>query len=185
MSKRRFQSSDPERQQWQNPEKILTGAGLGQGKTFIDIGCGEGFFSIPAARIVGSTGHVYAFDINEEAIHQLAIQAREEQLDQLIPMTGTGEDTVLCEGGADMVFFGIDLHDFEDPEKVLQNARIMLKTGGKLVDLDWKAQPMEFGPPLEKRFSKEKAMTLIESAGFQLLSADEAGPYHYLIIATP
>jgi ubiquinone/menaquinone biosynthesis C-methylase UbiE len=184
MSRRRFQSDDPERRQWQNPEEILTGAGLVQGNIFIDIGCGEGFFSIPAARIVGPTGHVYAFDINEEAIQQLAIQARKEQLDQLVSMTGTGEDIVLCKGGADMVFFGIDLHDFDDPEKVLQNARIMLKPGGKLVDLDWIAEPMEFGPPLEKRFSKEKAMTMIESAGFHLLSADEAGPYHYLLIAT-
>jgi ubiquinone/menaquinone biosynthesis C-methylase UbiE len=184
MSKRRFQSSDPERRQWQNPEEILTGAGLRQGMTFIDIGCAEGFFSIPAAYIVGSTGKVYAFDINEEATHQLSIQARVEHLDHLIPLMGTGEDTVLCEGGADMVFFGIDLHDFDDPEKVLQNARIMLKPGGKLVDLDWRAKPMEFGPPLKKRFSKEKAMALIESAGFQLLSADEAGPYHYIVIAT-
>jgi ubiquinone/menaquinone biosynthesis C-methylase UbiE len=183
MSKRRFQSDDPERRQWQNPEEILTGAGLGQGMTFVDIGCAEGFFSIPAAYIVGSTGQVYAFDINEKAIHQLSIQAREEHLDHLIPLMGTGEDTVLCEGGADMVFFGIDLHDFDDPERVLQNARIMLKPGGTLVDLDWKDQPMDLGPPLEKRFSKEKAMTLIESAGFQILSAVERGPYHYLIIA--
>jgi ubiquinone/menaquinone biosynthesis C-methylase UbiE len=183
MSKRRFQSSDPERLQWQNPEEILFGAGLRPGMTFIDIGCGEGFFSIPAAYIVGSSGHVYAYDINEEAISQLAIQAREEHLDQLISTTGTGEDTVLCEGGADMVFFGIDLHDFEDPRKVLQNARIMLKPAGVLVDLDWKDQPMEFGPPLEKRFSKEKAMNLIESAGFRIVSAVEAGPYHYLVMA--
>ncbi|MEI7432942.1 MAG: methyltransferase domain-containing protein [Methanomicrobiales archaeon] len=183
MSKRRFQSSDPERLQWQNPEVILSGAGLRAGMTFIDIGCGEGFFSIPAAYIVGSSGHVYAYDINEEAVSQLAIQAREEHLDHLVATTCTGEDTVLFEGCADMVFFGIDLHDFEDPGKVLQNARIMLKPGGILVDLDWKDQPMEFGPPLEKRFSKEKAMNLIESAGFRIVSAVEAGPYHYLIMA--
>jgi ubiquinone/menaquinone biosynthesis C-methylase UbiE len=183
MTKRRFKSNDPERRQWQNPEMILSVAGLRQGMTFIDIGCGEGFFSIPAAHIVGPGGRVYAFDINEEAISQLAIQAREGNLDYLIPMTGTGEDTVICEGGADMVFFGIDLHDFEDPKKVLTNAKIMLKPEGTLVDLDWKNQPMELGPPLEKRFSKEKAMNLMESVGFRIVSASEAGPYHYLVIA--
>ena len=128
-------------------------------------------------------GHVYAFDINEEAIRQLAIQAREENLNQLIPKTGTGEDTVVCEGCADMVFFGIDLHDFDDPGKVLRNAKIMLKPEGTLVDLDWKDQPMEFGPPLEKRFSKEKAMGLMKSAGYRIVSVQEAGPFHYLIIA--
>jgi len=183
MRKRRFKSNDPERRQWQNPEEILSGAGLRTGMTFIDIGCGEGFFSVPAAHIAGKGGRVYAIDINDEAIGQLAIQVREERLDQLIPKTGTGEDTIICEGCADMVFFGINLHDFEDPKKVLSNARIMLRPEGVLVDLDWKDQPMEFGPPLEKRFSKEKAMDLMKSAGFRIISTGEAGPYHYLVIA--
>lgn len=183
MSKRRFISNDPVRRRWQNPEEILSGAGLKSGMTFIDIGCGEGFFSIPAAFIVGPGGQVHAFDINGEAISQLSIQVREEHLDQITPGTGRGEDTVICEGCADMVFFGIDLHDFDDPEKVLRNAKTMLKPDGILVDLDWKAQPMEFGPPLEKRFSLEKAMNLLESAGFRIISTSEAGPHHYLIIA--
>lgn len=183
MTKRRFRSNDPERKRWQNPEHILSDAGLKKGMTFIDIGCGEGFFSIPAAYVVGSEGHVYAFDINEEAIHQLAVQALEENLDQLIPTTGPGEDTVLCEGCADMVFFGIDLHDFNDPMKVLMNAKIMLKPDGILIDLDWKDAPMEFGPPLDKRFSKEKAAGLIKSAGYRIISTADAGPYHYLITA--
>ncbi len=184
MNKRRFKSNDPERRQWQNPEEILLGAGLRPGMTFIDIGCGEGFFSFPAAHIVGKGGRVYAFDINDEAIGQLAIQAREERLDQLIPKTGTGEDTMICEGCADMVFFGINLHDFRDPKKVLSNARIMLRSEGVLVDLDWIDLPMEFGPPLEKRFSKERATDLMKSAGFRIVSTSEAGPYHYLVIAT-
>jgi len=183
MSKRRFKSNDPDRRQWQNPEDILSGAGLRPGMTFIDIGCGEGFFSIPAAHIVGNGGHVYAFDLNAEAIRQLASQVREECLDQLIPTIGNGEDTVIGEGCADMVFFGIDLHDFDDPDKVLMNAKVMLKPEGVLVDLDWKDQPMEFGPPFEKRFSVEKAMELIKSAGFKILSTSESGPYHYLVIA--
>jgi len=183
MTKRRFKSNDPERRQWQDPEKILTGAGLRPGMTFIDIGCGEGFFSIPAAHIVGANGRVFAYDINEEAINNLDIQVREEKLDNLKPMTGTGEDIVLSKGCADMVFFGIDLHDFDDPEKVLRNAKIMLKPDGVMVDLDWKDQPMEFGPPAEKRFSLSKATAMIESVGFRIVSAAEAGPYHYLVIA--
>lgn len=183
MTKRRFKSHDPDRRQWQNPEEILIGSGLKPGMTLIDIGSGEGFFSIPAAHIVGANGRVFAFDINEEAISNLDIRAREEKLDNLTPMTGSGEKTVLCEGCADMIFFGIDLHDFDDPQQVLLNAKTMLKPGGRLVDLDWKDQPMEFGPPLEKRFSLVKATGLIEGAGFRIVSTSEAGPYHYLVIA--
>jgi ubiquinone/menaquinone biosynthesis C-methylase UbiE len=82
-----------------------------------------------------------------------------------------------------MVFFGIDLHDFGDPVAVLRNARRMLGPEGRLLDLDWKDEPMEMGPPRWKRFSVEKAGSLMESAGLRVLSVRESGPYHYLIIA--
>jgi ubiquinone/menaquinone biosynthesis C-methylase UbiE len=183
MTRRRFKSNDPDRRKWYNPEKILSEAGLRPGMTFIDTGCGEGFFSIPASYIVGPGGRVHAFDINEEAIGQLAAEAKEKHLHNIIPETGTGEDTVVCEGCADMVFFGINLHDFKVPEKVLMNSKTMLKPGGILVDLDWKDEPMELGPPPGIRFSKEKAIKMLESAGFRIISTSDPGPYHYLIIA--
>jgi hypothetical protein len=81
------------------------------------------------------------------------------------------------------VFFGIDFHDFSNPSKVLLNAKTMLRPGGRLIDLDWKDEPMEIGPSHEKRFSIEKARNLIESAGFRVISVQDAGLYHYMIIA--
>jgi len=98
---------------------------------------------------------------------------------------GRAEDVVLCHACADFVFFGIDLHDFADPVKVLTNAHKMLKPTGKVVDLDWKKEEMEFGPPLAKRFSEERAVRLIETAGFTVESVKEIKPYFYLVIARP
>jgi ubiquinone/menaquinone biosynthesis C-methylase UbiE len=41
-----------------NPYKLLKAAGLEEGQKVIEVGCGPGFFTIPAARIVGDEGHV-------------------------------------------------------------------------------------------------------------------------------
>ena len=49
---------DHERRKWQNPEAILSSIGLRPGFTLIDIGCGSGFFALPAAKIVGKKGKV-------------------------------------------------------------------------------------------------------------------------------
>jgi len=49
------------------------------------------------------------------------------------------------------------LHDFSDPLKVLLNARKMIKPSGRLINLDWKKEPLKFGPPLQIKFSEEKA----------------------------
>jgi ubiquinone/menaquinone biosynthesis C-methylase UbiE len=183
MVHKQFPANDTERRKWQNPEEILNEIGLALGMTFVDLGCGDGYFALPAARIVGLKGKVIATDIDEGAIVRLRKQSAEEGLVQLSAEVSAAEDTIACERCADFVFFGINLHDFADPAQVIRNAKKMLRSSGRLVDLDWKAQPMPIGPPLEKRFSIAKAQELIESAGFHIASVAEAGPYHYIIVA--
>lgn len=92
---------------------------------------------------------------------------------------------VFCDACADIVFFGIVFHDFIDPNKVLSNAKRMLKSTGRLIDLDWKKEFMRLGPPLQIRFSEEKASSLIEAAGFKIDDIKEEGLHHYIIVAMP
>jgi len=176
---------DETRRSWQNPEEILRKIGLEPGSVLIDVGCGAGFFTLPAARLVGAAGKVYGLDTDRETIVRLKSRAAREELRNLSLRVGRAEDTVLCEACADIVLFSIALHDFKDPTQVLMNARAMLKPTGKLVDLDWKKESAEIGPPLERRFSVKKARHLIEAAGFEMEVVEEAGPYHYLIVARP
>lgn len=183
MSKRRFLADDPVRKSWQDPEQILSAIGLSAGMVFVDVGCGEGYFAVPATRIVGLNGKVYAFDINSDAVAVLSEYAKNKNIPNLSVEVKTAEDTMICEGCADIVFFGIDLHDFADPERVINNAKKMLKPTGKLIDLDWKDEPMDLGPPSEIRISVDKAKGIIENAGFKVHSVQDSGPYHYLIIA--
>ena len=181
----KFFHDETERRKWQDPEGILAEIGLKPGMTFVDIGCGNGFFALPAARIVGEEGKVYGVDVDSEFMGELKEKAAQEGMTNLSLTVGSAEETLLCEACADIVFFGIDLHDFKDPAKVLSNARKMLKSDGLLVDLDWKKEPMDIGPPLHIRFSEEEASNLIETAGFKIESMKEAGGYHYLITAKP
>lgn len=183
MARMRHPADDPERRRWQDPERILSSIGLKEKDVFVDMGCGEGYFALPAARMTGERGKVYAIDIDQESIARLKRQAEEEGLSQLHPMAMSAEEAVLCNGCVDTVFFGNVLHDFSDPKRVIANARTMLKPTGRLIDLDWKAEPMEIGPPPKRRFSLEKAKRLIQSVGFRILSVQEAGPYHYMIVA--
>lgn len=178
-------SGDRWRRGWQNPETILAQIGLRSGSVFVDVGCGSGFFALPAARLVGKTGRVYGVDIDPDAIETLSRRAAEEGLDNLDLKVGEAEETLLCKGCADIVFFGINLHDFRDPSRVLMNARKMLKPDGRLIDLDWKKELMELGPPMRIRFSQDQATSLIVKAGFKIESTTEAGLYHYLITARP
>lgn len=178
-----FSLDEETRRSWINPEATLKS--LQAGMTFIDVGCGDGFFSILAAKIVGSKGKVYAVDSDASAIEKLAREAQAEGLENIVCRVGLAEETVFCRGCADFVFFSMVLHDFADPAKVLQNARAMVKPMGRLLDLDWKKEQMTFGPPYQIRFSVEHASTLLLNAGFQVVNVSDAGKYHYIITAKP
>jgi ubiquinone/menaquinone biosynthesis C-methylase UbiE len=176
---------DFEREQWQPLDHILNIIDLQLDSTFIDVGCGDGYFAIPAAKVVGPQGRVLGIDVNRSAIMRVQEQANVENLTNLELTIGMAENHVLCKNCGDIVFFGINLHDFNDPSRVLQNARKMLKSSGKLVNLDWKKEAMQLGPPLHLRFNRQEAIELIENASFKVMEVQDVGLYHYLITAYP
>jgi len=178
-----FHYDEQQRRKIQNPEKILEDIGLRKGMSFVDLGSNDGFFSVPAAKIVGNTGKIYALDINQEAIDSLkdklqSIDYRNYQL-----KCAKAEEEVFNDHIADIVFLGTVLHDFIDPLKVLKNAKKLLKNEGILVNLDWRKKDTKLGPPLEIRFSSKYAANLIEQAGFKIKSIDNLSDLYYLIIA--
>jgi ubiquinone/menaquinone biosynthesis C-methylase UbiE len=176
-----FALDEATRRSWYNPEAILQD--LQVGMTFIDVGCGDGFFSILAAKKVGGKGKVYAVDLDASAIEKLNLKAKTKDLKNITAKIGAAEETVFCSKCADFVFFSIVLHDFTDPDKVLQNAKQMTKPTGWLIDLDWKKQDMPFGPPVKIRYSEEHASNLIKKAGFQIEGVKDVGSYHYVVTA--
>ncbi len=152
---------------------------------FVDVGSGDGFFTVLAAQVVGEKGKVYAVDTDASAIERLKRKAAASGLRNVKAIVAKAEETVFCEGCADFVFYSIVLHDFQDPLKVLRNARQMLKPSGKIVDLDWKKKPMLIGPPVQIRFSQEQAQALIEKAGFRMEDVKDLGRRHYIVTAKP
>jgi ubiquinone/menaquinone biosynthesis C-methylase UbiE len=183
MAHRRFPPDDPGRRLFQDPERVLNVIGVAPGMTFLDVGCGEGYFALPAARRVGASGRACGIDVDGEAVTRLLDRAAGEGMGWVSARAAAAEETVLCSGCGDVLFFGICLHDFSDPGRVLRNARRMVRPGGVLEDLDWHAREMPLGPPQEKRFTPVHAAALIRDAGFRIEALRDCGPYHYLILA--
>jgi ubiquinone/menaquinone biosynthesis C-methylase UbiE len=178
-----FSLDEATRRSWYNPEQILKDAGLAAGMVFIDVGSSEGFFSLLAAKMVGGSGIVYAVDSDFDAIERLKAEAERQHFSNIRVKAAAAEETVFCNACADVVFYSMDLHDFRDAVRVLQNAKKMIKPTGVLVDLDWKKQMMQFGPPFKIRFSEQDAQGLLKITGFKVTSVLDAGPYHYVVLA--
>lgn len=67
-----------------NPEKILKPF-VSEGDVVADVGCGMGFFSFGLASLVGSSGHVYAINVQPKMLEVL--NSRRQKFDSFLPIT--------------------------------------------------------------------------------------------------
>ena len=65
------------------PERILAPY-VKAGMTVMDVGCGMGFFAIPAARLVGAEGRVIAVDLQQQMLDVLMRRAAKAGADPVI-----------------------------------------------------------------------------------------------------
>ncbi len=169
-----------------NPADVVAQTGLVNGQIVADLGCGGGFYTIPAAKIVGTSGLIYAVDIQESKLaftqsiaHQLGytnidtVQANLEQQVNEVP-----------DASCDLVITASILHEIPHREPVFTNAYRALKTDGKLLVVEWIQGFTLFGPPQEKRIAKEAMEAEVIKLGFKKKQDISADTFHYAMVFT-
>lgn len=176
---------DPERLKWLPPGEILAQVGLQPGMTVADIGAGTGFFAIPMARIVGTSGKVWAVDFQGEMLDLLRAKlSAPDAPANVSPASGEAVATGLPDQSCDVVFAANIWHEIEDRPAALREFDRILKPGGLLAVLDWRHDAVRPpGPPLEHRVPMRDAITTLEYEGWELHHFGEAGGYSYLLLA--
>ena len=93
---------------FRNPHRLLKAAGLKPGQKVLGVGCGPGFFTIPAARIVGEEGVVYAVDVHPPAIERVKEKIEIEGIKNAKPILANASDVGLPDQSIDLAFiFGL------------------------------------------------------------------------------
>ena len=164
-----------------SPEKVLREAGLKSGQIFADIGSGPGFFTIPAARIIGPMGIAFAVDTQAEML--IDLRDRRNPPDNVILMKSEEYELPLADFEADFTLLAFVLHETPDKVRLLREIRRVMKPGATLLVLDWVKKAEEKGPPLEERISDKEARSFVEDAGFDVVQLSPLPPSHYRIIA--
>jgi ubiquinone/menaquinone biosynthesis C-methylase UbiE len=141
------------RRRFDDPLRTLKAAGIKPGLKVLEVGCGPGFFTIPAAEIVGDNGIVYAIDVHPRGIEKVQQKADSKGIKNVRTMLANASDTGLPEQSIDLVFmFGLP-HIIGGQVNVLHEMCRILKPGGVL---SFK----------KTRGSDRKIIKKIEGAGF-------------------
>src|SRR6266498_2294007 len=167
------ESGMPDEQMWDtffDTDTILDGMGICDlSGNIVDLGCGYGTFSIPAAR--KNRGMIYALDIEKEMIQAVQKKACEAGLRNILAVQRDFmlEGTSLPDNSCEYVMLFNILHA-ENPLKILAEAKRILTTGGRAGAIHWNYDPATpRGPSLDIRPRPEQCQEWIKAAGFELI----------------
>lgn len=156
------------------PEDVLRAVGIRAGWKVVDLGCGPGYFLVPAARFVGRTGRAVGVDILTAAVDEAKKRAR---------LAGTAEWTDVFRADltrpasasvpddwADLVLLSGILAQ-SDPIAVLREAaRVVKPREGRVAAVEWDSVAIPIGPPPEHRVDQATVLAAAKAAGLTFLS---------------
>jgi ubiquinone/menaquinone biosynthesis C-methylase UbiE len=116
---------------------MLEMAALQPGEHVLDVACGTGLVTFPAAEAVGAEGHVLGTDISDAMVEALRSAARERGLAHVTSERMGGEDLSLENEKFDAALCGLGLMYFPDPVESLRQMRRVLKPRGRAVAAVW------------------------------------------------
>jgi len=123
--------------QWETKNGVvfLKKVGLKSGQTVLDFGCRVGHYTIPAAKVVGSKGIVYAVDKEQQALNELEQEATRLNLKNIRIINTSGRIQIDVEkDSVDVILFYdvLHYHEQKEREKLYAEAHRILKQDGLL-----------------------------------------------------
>lgn len=175
---------DPGRVNWQNPDKVIEKMGNLEGKTVADIGVGTGYF---AFRLVRRGAKVIGIDIEEKFLEY--IENRKSDLpgslsENITTRLTVPDDPNLRPNEVDWVLIVNTYYILDNRISYLKKIREGLKSGGKLIVVDYKSGDLPVGPNEEEKIQADDAVSEMVKAGFRIIDKDlNSLQYQYIIVA--
>lgn len=168
----------------------MVSVGIEPGMTVLDLCCGDGYFTIPLAKLADK---VYGLELDSELLKLANQSAVENGVTNCCWILGDAlnvADHVVEK--LDLVLIANTFHGIPDKMKMAQVIHELLKSKGKFVVINWYNRPREEtvvlglprGPKTEMRMSPEHLSCLLVSAGFIFEKTVDVSAYHYASVFT-
>jgi len=172
------------RQRQEDCKTLLDKLDVKPGQTVCDLGCGNGFYTLKLAELVGPRGRVYAVDIQPEMLRLLGQRAKAAGAKNIVPVLGTVADPRLPAEQLDLVLLVDVYHEFSHPESMLRAIRQSLKPEGRIALAEFRAEDPEVPiKPLHK-MSKDQILKEFPPNGLKLSSQFDGLPWQHLMFFT-
>ena len=149
------------------------------GQSVCDLGCGNGYHTLPLAKVVGTDGRVFAVDLQPQMLKLLRQRAEASDLANMTMIEATVDDPKLPPASCDLVLLVDVYHELSHPVRVMTRVREALRPGGRVVLVEFRAE--DPAVPIKPEHTMTKAQVVREMAahGFAQVGAFEDLPWQH------
>lgn len=170
-----------EREREERCSLMLTNLGVKRGMTVCDMGCGNGFYSLQLAKMVGETGTVLAVDIQPEMLKLLRERMEGQGIENVTPILGSLHNPHLPRGQVDLILLVDVYHEFSHPAHMLKAMLDSLAPGGQIVLLEYREEDPDVPiKPLHK-MSKKQVKKELTANGFSYVKEFDRLPWQHML----
>ncbi len=169
------------REQEEGPSKMREQLQVKPGMVVCDMGCGNGYHTLPLAAMVGEKGKIFAVDVQPEMIEMLRQNITRKELKNIEPIVGLYHDPKLPPNTCDMVLLVDVYHEFSHPVQMLAGMRAALKPDGLLVLVEFRAEDDAVPIKPEHKMSKAQIHKEMNANGFELKREFDGLPWQHLM----
>ena len=171
-----------EREREERGDLLLRELGLKQGMTVADIGAGTGYHARRMAPLVGSSGTVYAVDVQPEMIQMLGDLAKKANLSNIKPVLCSVDNVKLPDASIDLAIMVDVYHELEFPFEVMESVVRALKPGGRVVYVEYRAEDPTV--PIRALHKMSEAQVKKEAAAHALVYERTANtlPWQHMVV---
>ena len=168
-----------------DPQKNTAQLDVREGDHVADFGAGSGAYAFAVAKRVGSSGRVYAIDVQKDLLAKLKNEAHHQHISNIEIIWSDLDEkkgVPLRDASIDACIISNLLFQVSSKEQIAADAWRLLKSNGRVLVVDWNDSYGGLGPAPEHVFSKQAAQELFIKKGFELERDIDAGAYHYGMI---
>jgi SAM-dependent methyltransferase len=160
---------------------MLANLDVRPGMTVCDMGCGNGFYSLKLAKMVGRDGQVLGVDIQPEMLVLLRERSEQAGIENVSPILGSMHDPRLPQKTVDLVLLVDVYHEFSHPQHMLAGMRRSLKEDGMIVLLEYRAEDPDV--PIKPLHKMTRAQVDLEmkANGFKLVKSFDDLPWQHML----
>ncbi len=123
---------NPLRRKIQPPDEMPIRHSIEPGMTVLDVGPGNGRYTIETARRVGQKGKVFAIDIEPKMIERVTRRASEEGVKNIEAKTANVYDLPFADGLFDAIYMITVISEIPEPERAMREFYRVLSPSGLL-----------------------------------------------------